>query len=73
MAKSKKYITLESRLADLIIAEFNIIFDTGDIKHFDFPKVIADTRNYYIHYDERRKTKRRVLENSELSIIYQML
>lgn len=68
MAKSYKFITLESRIADLIIADFNIRFDTGDIKYLDFPNVIANTRNYYIHYDESIKDKGRVLTNDELAI-----
>lgn len=68
MAKSNGYITLESRLADLLIAEFRICFDTGDIKRFDFPKVIARTRNYYIHYDERKRADGRILSEEEMSI-----
>ena len=68
MANSYKFITLESRLADLLLAEFQIHFDTGDIKYYDFPKVIANTRNYYIHYDEAIKERNRVLTESELSI-----
>lgn len=67
MANSRKFITLESRIADLVTAEFNIHFDIGNIQYLDFPKVIADTRNYYIHYDENIK-KRRVLDNSELPV-----
>jgi len=66
MAKSNKFITLESRIADLIIADFNIRFDTGDIGYLDFPNVIANTRNYYIHYDESIKDRGRVLTNEEL-------
>jgi len=64
LANSKKFITLESRLADLVLAEHNIYFDTGDIKLYDFPEVIAKTRNYYIHYDNRKKEK--VLSEEEL-------
>lgn len=68
MANSHKYITLESRLADLLFAKFKFIFDTGNIKFLDFPNVIAKTRNYYIHYDETIKKKGRVLTEEELSI-----
>lgn len=68
MAKSKKFITLESRLADLLLARFEIIFDTGDINHRDFPNVIARTRNYYVHYDEGIKALGRVLTEEELSV-----
>jgi hypothetical protein len=68
MANSRRFITLESRLADLLLAEFKIHFDTGNIKYYDFPNVIANTRNYYIHYDEAIKERGRVLTESELSI-----
>lgn len=68
MANSKSFITLESRIADLLIADFNIYFDTGDINHIEFPNVISKTRNYYIHYDEEIKESGRVLTEKELSI-----
>ena len=32
----------------------------------DFPAVIAYTRHYYTHYDERIKTKHKVLSDEEL-------
>lgn len=70
MAHSNKFITLESRLADLLYAEGNIHFDTGDVKNDDFPSVIAHTRNYYIHYDENSKNKYKIFTVDEL-IIYQ--
>ena len=66
MAQSRNYITLESRLADLLFAEGKIYFDTGEIKHKDYPSVIAHTRNYYIHYDEKIKEKYTVLTEEEL-------
>lgn len=68
LANSRDFITLESRLADLLLAKFDIYFDTGDVKHLDFPNVIARTRNYYIHYDEGIKKKGRVLTEEEISI-----
>ncbi len=68
MAKSRNFITLESRLADLLLAKFEVYFDTGDIRHLDFPNVIAKTRNYYIHYDEGIKASGRVLTEKEISI-----
>lgn len=69
IANSRRFITLESRLADLLLAEFNICFDTGDIAYHDFPNIIANTRNYYIHYDENLKQKNKVLTTQEL-ILY---
>lgn len=68
IANSNKFITLESRIADLLVADFNIYFDTGDIKYIDFPNIIANTRNYYIHYDENIKKKSKILTNEELGI-----
>ena len=47
-------------------ANGEIYFDTGEIKHFEFPTVIAHTRNYYIHYDERIKEKHKILTEEEL-------
>ncbi len=66
LANSKSFITLESRLADLLQANWKIWFDTGEITHKDFPSIIAHTRNYYIHYDEKIKEKYRILSNEEL-------
>ena len=77
MASSNKFITLESRLADLLYAEGNIYFDTGDVKQDDFPSVIARTRNYYIHYDEDIKNKYKVFTTDELitykKVLFQIL
>lgn len=66
LANSNRFITLESRLADLLFAGGKIYFDTGKIDRIAFPSVIAHTRNYYIHYDEGIKEKYRVLSEGEL-------
>lgn len=68
LAKSKNFITLESRLADLVLAEYQVFFITGDISMWEFPSIIANTRNYYIHYDESIKDRGRVLSEEELTI-----
>ncbi len=68
IANSKSFVTLESRIADLLIADWDIIFDTGNIDFLDFPSVIAKTRNYYTHYDENIKDKFKVLTKEEVSI-----
>lgn len=73
MANSKKFITLESRIADLLYANRKIYFDTGEIKCTDFPSVIAHTRNYYVHYDESIKQKYRVLSEEELQLYIRAL
>lgn len=66
LAKSKRFITLESRIADLLLANHKIYFDTGEITHLDFPSIVAYTRNYYIHYDESIKAQHRVFSEEEL-------
>ena len=73
MANSNKFITLESRLADLLYAEGDIYFDTGDVKHAMFPSVIAHTRNYYIHYDENIKNNYQIFSADELVIYKKVL
>lgn len=73
MNGSKKQLTLQSRLADLLLAEFKIWLGTGHIKRLEFPRVIAKTRNYYTHYDESIKKKERVLTNEELIMYNEVL
>ena len=73
LANSKSFITLESRLADLLLAEDQLSFDTGDIRMIDFPEVISKSRNYYIHYDESIKTNHKVLTEEELGIYNSVL
>ena len=73
MKSSKKILTLQSRLADLLLAEFKIWLDTGDINRLEFPRVIAKTRNYYTHYDESIKKKERVLTSEELVMYNEVL
>ena len=73
MKGSKKYLTLQSRLADLLLAEYKIWFGTGDIDRLEFPRVIAKTRNYYTHYDESIKKKERVLTSEELVMYNKVL
>lgn len=73
MKGSKKILTLQSRLADLLLAEFKIWLDTGDINRLEFPRVIAKTRNYYTHYEESIKEKERVLTSEELVVYNEVL
>lgn len=68
LANSNNFITLESRLADLLLAEHKARFNSGDIKYSEFPGVIAATRNYYIHYDENIKKKHRILSEEKLGL-----
>lgn len=64
-ANSKRFVTLESRLAELLLAEFQIRFYTGKVNYSDFPNTIAVTRNYYTHYNEKLKSK--VIKKNELA------
>lgn len=68
MANSKNFITLESRLADLLYADSKIHFDIGEISEKEFPSIIAHSRHYYTHYDEKIKNNHRVLSLEELQI-----
>lgn len=70
---SKKSVSLQSRLADLLLADFEIHFSTGNIKRSSFPRIIAKTRNYYTHYNEELKNKEIILTKEELSIYNQVL
>lgn len=49
------FITLGSRISDLILCNFEYIFELGNFSLIEFPKIIAKTRNYYIHYDSNLK------------------
>ncbi|MBQ6520144.1 MAG: hypothetical protein IJI14_15630 [Anaerolineaceae bacterium] len=69
----KNKIALQSRIADLLLAEFQIIFDTGDFTRNDFPEIIAITRNYYIHYDENKLKTGKVLSEEDLGIYNRVL
>lgn len=64
MANSKYFVTLESRLAELLLSEFEVHFYTGEIDYNKFPEVIAKSRNYYTHYDENLRGK--IIEREHL-------
>ncbi|MFK4881242.1 HEPN domain-containing protein [Lactococcus petauri] len=66
--RKQTYIFLKNRLADLIIADYKINFDIGDINVLDFPEIISATRNYYIHYDESIKDRVRILSKKEIGV-----
>lgn len=53
----KGQITLRSRLADLLLAEFSFFFYTGTFHRLDFPQVITRSRNYYTHYNPKLESK----------------
>jgi len=68
---SYKFVTLRSRLADLLLADFSFFFHTGDFKLMDFPQLIASTRNYYTHYDQKLEEK--ALKGDDLINAYHVL
>ncbi len=68
---SYKFVTLRSRLADLLLANFTFYFHTGDFKLTDFPQVIASTRNYYTHYNQKLEEK--ALKGADLINAYYIL
>ncbi|MDN4525489.1 HEPN domain-containing protein [Fictibacillus fluitans] len=65
---SKFAITLRNRIADLTLANFRRPFFTGNIHLTDFPRIIANTRNYYTHYDQEQEKK--ALKGEELLYAY---
>lgn len=68
---SRGKITFRNRIADLFLADFQFFFYTGDIKELDFPQVIANTRNFYTHYNQT--TEKKALKGSDLEDAYRML
>lgn len=67
----RKFITLRSRIADLLLANYEFYFYIGDFELQKFPLLIADTRNYYTHYNPKQKDK--VLKGEELSNAFHIL
>lgn len=55
LAKSNSFITLESRLADLILSEFGTQFELLEWTDSIFPNIISSTRNYYTHLNPLQK------------------
>ncbi|MBA4538461.1 hypothetical protein H1Z61_15310 [Bacillus aquiflavi] len=67
----RNFVILKSRLADLLIADYKFIFHTGNFKLLEFPNSIAQTRNYYTHYDQERENK--ALKGEELITAFHIL
>lgn len=67
----RKFITLRSRIADLLLANYEFYFFIGDFELQKFPSLIANTRNYYTHYNPKQKDK--VLKGEDLSNAFHML
>lgn len=73
LLRNKGKLALRDRIADLLYANGQIYFETGDIARNEFPNVIADTRNYYIHYDEKRRQILEIIRDDQLSIYCRVL
>lgn len=71
LANSRSFVTLGSRIADLLLAEFNLHFYTGNIPYIDFPNIIVNTRNYYTHYDEKLRDK--IIDEEDLGAYVNIL
>ncbi|MFA0815145.1 MAG: HEPN domain-containing protein [Anaerofustis sp.] len=73
-SKSKpNFVLLKERLYDLFIGDYNFFFNTRGLtqEKMDFPKKVADTRNYLTHYDLKSKDK--AFEGNELKKSYEIL
>ncbi|HDR6309383.1 TPA: hypothetical protein QCU60_001196 [Bacillus cereus] len=71
LSGSYKFVTLRSRLTDLLLANFSFFFYTGDFKVTEFPQIIANTRNYYTHYNQ--KIEEKALKGADLINAYHIL
>ncbi|WP_096439752.1 HEPN domain-containing protein [Alteribacter populi] len=67
----RRFVTLRCRLTDLLLADFRFFFNTGDFKLKEFPQIVADTRNYYTHYDPNKEHK--ALKGEELITAFHIL
>lgn len=67
----RDFVTLRCRLADLLLAEHSFIFHTGDFELTDFPQIVAKTRNYYTHYNQKQEHK--ALKGEELITAFHIL
>lgn len=67
----RDFVTLRCRLADLLLADHSFIFHTGDFKFTEFPQIVANTRNYYTHYNQNQEHK--ALKGEELITAFHIL
>lgn len=67
----KNFVVLRSRLADLLLANYQFFFHIGDFELLEFPQLIATTRNYYTHYNQKLKDK--TLKGEDLTIAFHIL
>ncbi|MFC0015544.1 MULTISPECIES: HEPN domain-containing protein [Allobacillus] len=67
----RNFVVLRSRLADLLLAYYRFIFHTGEFKFIEFPQLIAKTRNYYTHYNQKLEDK--ALKGEDLLTAFHIL
>lgn len=68
---SHSIISLKSRIADLLLANFRFRFYTSIWDYIEFPDVVGDTRNYYTHYNPKKEDK--ALKGDKLINAYYVL
>ncbi|MFL0475718.1 HEPN domain-containing protein [Priestia sp. 179-F W1.4 NHS] len=68
---SHSIISLKSRIADLLLADFRFRFYTSAWDFREFPEVVGDTRNYYTHYNPSKEDK--ALKDDKLINAYYIL
>ena len=71
--KNTNYIILKSRLNDLMLANFDIIFFNMSNKAFpyDFVEKVVDTRHYFTHYSKSKENK--IFKGKELLFAIEIL
>lgn len=68
--KVSDYIILRSRIIDMFINEFNLTnFINSNKKIIPFSNVLADSRNYYTHYNDSKRNKCVVKDNLTYCVI----
>ncbi|MBK0036467.1 MULTISPECIES: HEPN domain-containing protein [unclassified Enterococcus] len=62
--EKRNKILLSERISDLMFVDNPKYIFSGGFNYVEFPKIISDTRNYYTHYNEKRR--KNALEGEEL-------
>lgn len=62
--EKRNQILLSERISDLMFIDNPKYIFSGGFNYVEFPKIISDTRNYYTHYNEKRREN--ALEGEEL-------
>ena len=65
------YVLLKTALNDLMLADYEVYFDTGTYNRFEFVEKVVQTRHYFTHYTESKISK--IFNDEELNQAYQIL